>query len=167
MGQTTRREFLKDAAILGAGINSGSFSGETLLTSAIPSQQMGSSASAAKYVTLSCLGENPPAAPTGVSWGVSWPQGAVSRDSHFSLRAQQQQLPLQNWPLVFWPDGSLKWSGFATVVPSDLKGPILLTADAAPSAAPQGALRVTHDSGQITVDTGTIKRPLRRSLTPA
>jgi hypothetical protein len=24
-------------------------------------------------------------------------------------------LPLQQWPLAYWPDGSIKWTGFATV----------------------------------------------------
>ena len=26
-----------------------------------------------------------------------------------------KNLPLQTWPLAYWPDGSMKWSGFATV----------------------------------------------------
>ncbi|MGH8016763.1 MAG: hypothetical protein ACREIA_00465, partial [Opitutaceae bacterium] len=36
----------------------------------------------------------------------------------FSLTdSSGQNLPLQTWPLAYWPDGSLKWSGFASIVP--------------------------------------------------
>src|SRR5690242_15263551 len=49
----------------------------------------------------------PPAVETGVSWGVPWPRGAVSRQQTFSLAtAAGKSLPLQSWPLAYWPDGS-------------------------------------------------------------
>lgn len=65
--------------------------------------------------------------PAGISWGVPWPQGAVSRNLGFHLSSQAMNLPLQSWPLAFWPDGSIKWTGFATVLPSDFQGPITLS----------------------------------------
>lgn len=163
MSQSTRREFLKDAAILGAGINTYDLTQGKLLASAINPQMSGTAAPSATSVTLAWLGENPPAAPTGVSWGVSWPPAAVSRDSHLSLRAQEQELPLQSWPLAFWPDGSLKWSGFTTVVPAGLTDHLLLYRSAASTTAPQGNVGVTQEGAEIIVDTGAAKCSLPKS----
>jgi hypothetical protein len=92
--------------------------------------------------------------PAGVSWGVPWPQGVVRRGSAFSLSAQGTELPVQTWPLAYWPDGSLKWSGFATVVPADLPGPVTLSPG---SSAASGALKITNDGESIVVDTGALK----------
>ncbi len=62
------------------------------------------------------LGDTAPGVASGVSFGVPWPRGAVSRTQTFSLTASDGgALPLQAWPLAYWPDGSIKWTGFAAV----------------------------------------------------
>jgi len=44
----------------------------------------------------------------------------VARETTFSLTdAQGKALPVQTWPLAYWPDGSLKWSGLAAVAPRE------------------------------------------------
>jgi hypothetical protein len=91
---------------------------------------------------------------SGVSFGVPWAQGSVKSNATFSLTAAGKQLPLQSWPLAYWPDGSLKWSGFATVVPAGLATP--LTLSLAPSAV-LGSLKVTNDGKSVIVDTGSLK----------
>jgi hypothetical protein len=91
---------------------------------------------------------------SGVSFGVPWPQGAVGRGSTFSLSAEGRHLPVQSWPLAYWPDGSLKWSGFATVVPAGLAGPVTLSLG---SSQASGVLKVTNDGKSVLVDTGTLK----------
>lgn len=59
------------------------------------------------------------AAPAGVSWGVPFSEGAVSKDQAFQLRTGDgRSIPVQAWPMAYWPDGSLKWSGFAAVLPA-------------------------------------------------
>src|ERR1035441_6163076 len=51
----------------------------------------------------------------GVSWGVAWARGMVGRTQTFALTANDgKSLPLQAWPLAWWPEGSIKFSGFAT-----------------------------------------------------
>ena len=68
-------------------------------------------------IKLSWLGGNPPAMSTGVSWGVPLPEGKIDPSTNFSLKnAQGQAMPVQSWPLAYWPDGSLKWVGLSTVV---------------------------------------------------
>jgi len=158
VSKRTRREFLKDATILGAGITSSALvKGNALAAGAPPATPAAPApvvaASAPGSVTLSLLGAQPPAAPTGISWGVPWTQGAMKRGATFSLSAQGADLPVQTWPLAYWPDGSMKWSGFATVVPAGLAGPVTLSKGASAAA---GALKVTNDGESVVVDTGAI-----------
>ena len=114
---------MKDAALTGAAITTGSLAEGNLLAAAAQARRGAPAPTAPQSITLSWLGGEPPLVSTGVSWGVPWPQGAVQRGATFNLTAQGKQLPVQTWPLATWPDGSLKWSGFATVVPAGAGGP--------------------------------------------
>ena len=78
-------------------------------------------------VTLRWLDDDVPQITSGVSWGVPWPKGAISKDQSFMLTCNDgKTLPLQIWPLAYWPDGSLKWSGFATIADSNTAGSLKL-----------------------------------------
>jgi hypothetical protein len=155
MGQTTRRDFLKEASLVGAGIST--LGQHNLLAAAVPAQASPATASSAPgSVALTWVGEKPPAVSTGVSWGVPWSQGSVRPGSTFSLSANGAAMPLQSWPLAYWPDGSLKWSGFATVVPAGLASQLSL-APAAASTAAAGTVTVSKDAKSITVDTGALQ----------
>jgi hypothetical protein len=105
-------------------------------------------------VSLHLLDGKPLALDSGVSFGVPWPRGAVAPGSTFSLAAQGAALPLQSWPLAYWPDGSIKWTGFATVVPAGMAGPVTLSTG---SSAASGSLTVTNDGKSLLVDTGALK----------
>lgn len=59
----------------------------------------------------------PPAADVPNSWGVPFDKGSVKVDSRFQLGAGGQVLEHDFWPLAYWPDGSVKWGGFAAVIP--------------------------------------------------
>ena len=108
-------------------------------------------------VELRWLESSPPTIETGVSWGVPWPKGAVSKTESFSLTTRDgTAVPLQTWPLAYWPDGSLKWSGFATVVGSGDSGPFSLIPGAPPTTA-AAALRVRESDTTIEIDTGKLK----------
>jgi hypothetical protein len=113
----------------------------------------------------------PPAHDTGVSFGVPWPQGAVQRDATLALTdASGKTLPVQTWPLAYWPDGTLKWSGVATVVPAGFADTAKLSVTAPPStatvastaspaaapAATPATLRATATGGTIAIDTGAL-----------
>jgi hypothetical protein len=102
-------------------------------------------------VTVNWVGDAPPVT-TGVSWGVPWPQGAVQKNQAFALAGPDgKTLPLQTWPLAYWPDGSLKFSGFATV--AQAAGPYVISAAQAP-ASPAAAVSVKNGAGFIDVATG-------------
>jgi hypothetical protein len=114
-------------------------------------------------VSLGWLEGSPPASPTGVSFGVPWPRGAVHDGQAFGLSsADGKALPLQSWTLATWPDGSVKWTGFATVAGPAATGPLGLSAGGAPKPAGAAAsVRTTGDA--VEVDTGTLqcRIPLR------
>jgi hypothetical protein len=105
-------------------------------------------------VEVQLLDGKPLTLEAGVSFGVPWKQGTVPRSSAFQLRVNGKQLPLQTWPLAYWPDGSLKWSGFATVVPAGLSTPMNLSVG---KSEVSGSLKVTNDGKKITIDTGALK----------
>ena len=91
---------------------------------------------------------------TGVSSGVAWQQGAVGLNAAFSLSAKGSNLPLQSWPLAYWPDSSIKWIGLATVLPVRALGPVSLSTGTVSFSA--GTLSVKNDSKSVTVDTDAL-----------
>jgi hypothetical protein len=166
LSDTTRRDFIKDAALAGAAITACSLAEGNLLAAAAQSRGPAQTrraappaasqpATAPQKVELNWLGDSAPLVPGGVSWGVPWAKGAVRRDASFSLSAQGGPLPLQSWPLAYWPDGSIKWSGFATVAPAALAGPLTLSTGPSTAAAP--ALKVANDGKTIAIDTGAVQ----------
>jgi hypothetical protein len=115
-------------------------------------------------IELNWLDGAAPAAGAGVSWGVPWPKGAMPRDQAFTLTAADgARLPLQSWPLAYWPDGSLKWSGFATVAGSAVGRVQLNTsspADAKTALATRVIIRESETA--IDVDTGALRARVLR-----
>jgi hypothetical protein len=102
---------------------------------------------------LNWLGEAPPLA-SGISWGVPWPRGAVRKERSFRLTASSgESLPLQSWPLAWWPDGSVKWTGFATV--TNAAAPLTL-APGTP-AAPSTPVKIETSRTGISIDMGRMQ----------
>ena len=107
-------------------------------------------------VSVGWLDGAPPALASGVSWGVPWPRGTVRKDQAFTLTAADgKPLPLQTWPLAYWPDGSLKWSACATVAPANAAGPFRVSPGSA--AAPSPAITVKESGSAIDIDTGVLQ----------
>jgi hypothetical protein len=99
----------------------------------------------------------------GVTWGTPWPRGKQRESKNFVLRAADDKLlPLQSWPLAFWPDGSLKWTAHA-LAPTDgaSDGPFEVVAQRAPKHAAGMAVKETSTS--IEIDTGKFVCRLPRS----
>ncbi|HUJ73005.1 MAG TPA: hypothetical protein VLZ30_12230 [Verrucomicrobiae bacterium] len=112
-------------------------------------------------VMLGWLDGAPPSSRIGVSWGVPWPQGKVLKDATFSLAdADGKQLPLQSWPLAYWPDGSLKWTGFAAPAAPEMRGPLTLTRGS--SVAPGPIIKSEETADFIEIDTGKVKYRLSK-----
>lgn len=104
------------------------------------------------------LGDAPAPLTTGVSFGVPWPRGAVPKAQAFTLTtADNRTLPVQTWPLAYWPDGSLKWVGVATVAGPETKGELKLLPVATTTVAPGGAaVTVRRSDTTFLIDTGRV-----------
>jgi hypothetical protein len=78
-------------------------------------------------LSIAWLDRAAPGLETGVSWGVPGLAATVRREQTFALSANDgKPLPLQSWPLAYWPDGSIKFTRFATVTAAP--GPFRLDA---------------------------------------
>ena len=151
----TRRHFIKTSTLAaGAGITLGNWlqsvnANETVMDTTSPT-----TTSEPGEVSVQLLDGKPLTLDSGASFGVPWKQGSVPRTSTFQLSSDGKQLPLQSWPLAYWPDGSLKWSGFATVVPANVSTPMRLSVGKSDVA---GSIKVTNSAQSYTVDTGPLK----------
>lgn len=110
-------------------------------------------------VSLKWLGGVNPRARTGVTWGVPWAQGVLREGEGLGLSAEgergQEYLPMQCWPLAFWPDGSVKWTGHAATV--DGEHGTELSVVRRPSGGDAGQqLTVTEEPERIVIDTGAM-----------
>jgi hypothetical protein len=120
-----------------------------------------SSLFAADPVTLNWLGGTPPATGANVTWGVPWPKGAMTTDTPLRLTAGGQDVPIQSWPLAYWPDGSIKWTGHSLTAPAGLAGPFTL-GPGLTGARPSG-LKVAEDAQGFTIDTGAVKARIAKT----
>ncbi len=141
----TRRDLFRGAAAAAAGA-----AAALPASPQSPAPQSGSGPAA----SLHWLSGAAPFRETGVSFGVPFARGEVSRTQTFSLTASDgHALPVQQWPLAYWPDGSMKWIGFATVA----NAPGELNLSPGSSAAPGAAIKASATAAAITIDTGKLQ----------
>jgi len=108
-------------------------------------------------VELKWLGDKTPEMPTGVSWGVPFAKGLVQPDNGFVLKnSGNENMPVQSWPLAYWPDGSLKWVGFSTVVDPDAGGTFQLQPTESANDV-SSEMSVTENSQGIHINTGVLE----------
>jgi hypothetical protein len=90
----------------------------------------------------------------GVTWGVPWPRGK-QRAKEFVLRdAAGKALSLQNWPLAYWPDGTLKWTAHSLAPDIDVgDGPFEVVAQRAATKLPAKVV-LAEFPDSLEVDTG-------------
>jgi hypothetical protein len=127
---------------------------------------VGSPLAAQQPVTLNWLGGTPPATGANVSWGVPWPKGAVQPGATMRLTAADgRRVAVQSWPLAYWPDGSLKWTGQAITAPGGLAGPFQLTpaAGAGDEHGPVTEIKYLVDAAGYTIDTGGVRARIAKT----
>jgi hypothetical protein len=108
------------------------------------------------------LDDAAPSIAPGTTWGTPWPQGQHAVGTVFSLRtAKNESVPVQSWPLAYWPDGSLKWTGHAIPANESLTPDFELSAGA--PAAPSQSLTVKETADALEIDTGVIRATVAKS----
>ncbi|MBC8054280.1 MAG: twin-arginine translocation signal domain-containing protein [Sphingobacteriaceae bacterium] len=143
----SRRDFVKTSAVIAASLP---------LSSAF-----GSLAESQPYipvadpVKLKWLDGKFPALSAGATWGVPWPQGQFKKATEFSIKTSAgTNVPLQSWPLAYWPDGSLKWTGHA--IPAESGKTDLLQLQQEKTAITSTPLKLSETAQTIEVNTGVI-----------
>ena len=100
----------------------------------------------------------------GTTFGVPWPRGQVTDKAQtFELIGEgDQAIPVQSWPIAYWPDGSLKWTAHAVPPTGQATGE---TFRLRPGEATQPSTPLTAEEadGGVTVDTGAIRCKLNGS----
>jgi len=151
----TRRQFIKATSIAaGAGLTIGS--GLDLFAN-VGSHNI---AAAPNEILLNLLDGTAKDMDAGVSFGVPFAQGSVKKTDQFVLNAQGKPLPVQSWPLAFWPDGSIKFTGLATVVPSGTSGQVTMSIGA---GGRSGDVKVNDSGGSVTIETGLLTCSIAKS----
>ncbi len=95
-----------------------------------------------------------PAAPTGTAFGLPWPRGQLSTSTAFALTGDDgTAVPVQSWPLAYWPDGTLKWTGHTIGADTPAAAYHL---SPGPPAAPAQPVAATRDGNEITLANGVL-----------
>ncbi|MEO8017908.1 MAG: Tat pathway signal sequence domain protein [Pseudomonadota bacterium] len=112
------------------------------------------------------LDGNASAIAQGVTWGTPWPRGKQREAKNFALRGTDNKLlPVQSWPLAFWPDGSLKWTAHALAPSADAgNGPFEVVAQRS-AAKPVATVAVKESATGVEIDTGMFVCRLPRAGT--
>ncbi|MGW3414696.1 exo-rhamnogalacturonan lyase family protein [Streptomyces sp. NPDC000888] len=154
MSPIPRRSLLKAAAVAGAAAQ---FS--WALGSATAQAAPRAEAADADPVTLDWLEDGGLGAAPGSTVGVPWPKGAYTEDQTFALTdAEGKAVPVQSWPIAYWPDGSLKWTAHAV---SSGSGKLSLAAGE--PAAPDKLVTLDKSGGTIDISTGVITAKIGKS----
>ncbi|MFI6655577.1 Tat pathway signal sequence domain protein [Streptomyces sp. NPDC050523] len=147
MSPIPRRSLLKAAAAAGAAAQ---FS--WALGAHDAQAAPGAEAADADPVTLDWLEDGGLGAAPGSTVGVPWPKGAYRPGQTFAITdAGGAAVPVQSWPIAYWPDGSLKWTAHAVS-----SGSGKLTLSAGDAAAPGKKVTVDSSGGTVDVSTGVI-----------
>jgi YetA-like protein/TAT (twin-arginine translocation) pathway signal sequence len=147
MSNLSRRDFVKSTAAAAAALQLPN----VLLSSA------GAAPALQKPGPLSLHWlEGVPALSTGTTFGVPWPRGTMKAAQLFALQTERgESVPVQTWPLAYWPDGSLKWSAHAIGTDTGLVEKLTLS-PGTPSL-PKKIVIVKDSAAAINVDTGVIQ----------
>lgn len=100
------------------------------------------------------LDGHPPKLDPGQTWGVPWPRGLYTAKRTFrAIGADGQAVPLQTWPLAYWPDGSLKWTAHAVGAGAAGEG---LSIEPGSPMTPAQAVTTREDAEGVLVSTGDV-----------
>ncbi|MBW8814000.1 MAG: Tat pathway signal sequence domain protein [Caulobacterales bacterium] len=139
----SRRDFLGHTALVG-----GAALGVDAAAGAASAQESGPAANPGPVVWLD---GQPPTLDEGQCWGHPWARGQrYSAQGYQLVGAGAEVVPVQSWPLAWWPDGSIKWTGHALAAGAmPGLGAILRPGKPAPHPQPV-AVRELPDSLEVT-----------------
>ena len=144
-----RRDFLLASAATG-----------TVLASDSAAAQVGPVRASAPGATMHWLDGQAPDAHEGVTWGHPWPRGTRWNARGYRLTGGGS-VPVQSWPLAWWPDGSIKWTGHA--IPGGTTGSNVTGLSPGAPFHPATPVSVREQGDTIEVAVGPVRWSLGRS----
>lgn len=131
----SRRTFISSTALAGG------LAAIPVVADAAPSPGRDDSGSDVRW-----LDGTPPAAHEGQSWGQPWPRGTrLAKGYRLGSDA------VQSWPMAYWPDGSIKWTGHAIAADAGRADALIVRPGAVAKATAPVAVRETADTIEVTV----------------
>ena len=148
----SRRDFLAGSAIAGTMIGA----------AAAPALAEGAAQPGKPEGDVLWLDGAPPATHEGQTWGYPWPRGTRYSQGGYRLSDEGgRAVPVQSWPLAWWPDGSIKWTAHA--IPADGALGRKLKLEPGRPAAVAAAIAVTETKDAIEVANGPVRWRIGRS----
>ena len=115
-----------------------------------------------KPISLTWLGDRMPGGPYGVTWGVPWAKGDLTRSESLAIYASDGTAhPLQTWNLAYWPNGSVKWTAHTMV--ADAQAVASFELRKGQTVKPEIRVICHETEKQIEIDTGVMSCRLARS----
>lgn len=106
----------------------------------------------AQPVVLHWIGKTPEA-DKEVSFGVPFREGEMNPYESLLLATDHKvRIPVDSWPLAYWPDGSVKWLGMAGVIPGGTEQVVLEKGREKQNTS----LGVVETPDEIRINTGVI-----------
>jgi YetA-like protein len=104
-----------------------------------------------------------PAIDSGITWGMPWPRGKHRPRARFALRTvTNESLPMQSWPIAYWPDGSLKWTAHAAQSSTAFGDGPFEVVPQREQPTHNTPMTVLDSAPQIVIDTGVIRASIPR-----
>lgn len=99
-------------------------------------------------VPLHWIGDTP-LADKAVSFGVPFDEGDIFLETLLQLKTtDDKSIPIDTWPLAYWPDGSVKWSGVAGVIPAGTEKLMLGRAEKKSRTNPKSGINPKSSTNQ-------------------
>ncbi|SER42823.1 hypothetical protein SAMN04487944_10487 [Gracilibacillus ureilyticus] len=98
---------------------------------------------------------------TNITWGIPWKKGELDRRSDVSLwNAENQSIPVQTWPLAYWPDGSVKWTAHSANLCEEQD--LFISNDEQDLSENQGKLVIEERKDKIKINNETIECTIQK-----
>ena len=153
----TRREFVRKTTLAAAATQLVSSLRSAETAAVRPSDEANLEPDALHWME----GEIPSLMP-GTTWGRSWASGQQGRATAFTLKNRMgETVPLQSWPLAYWPDGSLKWTAHAIQASAKISTAYHL--EPGSPSMPATPVRVMESADSVEIDTGVIRAVISRT----
>ncbi|MCM1021745.1 MAG: DUF1080 domain-containing protein [Muribaculum sp.] len=104
-------------------------------------------------VPLNWIGSQP-TADAPVTFGVPFDAGTVTKSTTLSLVSDSATIPVESWPLSYWPDGSVKWAAVATTVPAGANNLKVHVDNSKKKSPAKPSMLASVSNGVITVQAG-------------